>query len=99
MRRSRSTGSLVRRTFEPRPSAGGARGDRPDEDAAQRARPIRGGQALPPLHLATQLDDAYRTETCHKFHNARPWSSVGVAPGRQLATRYAIGSARTVAMR
>ena len=64
-----------------------------------RARPIRGGQALPPLHLATQLDDAYRAETCHKFHNARPWSSVGVAPGRQLATRYAIGSARTVAMR
>ena len=39
------------------------------------------GQALPPLHLATQqLDDAYRAETGHKFHNARPWSSVGVAP-------------------
>src|SRR5664280_2237630 len=45
------------------------------------------------------LVSAARPETCHKCHNARPWSNVGVAPGRQLATRYAIGSARTVAMR
>jgi len=47
MRRSRSTGSLVRRTyFEPRPSAGGARGDRLDEDAAQRSPNTTGGAGV-----------------------------------------------------
>jgi len=62
------------------------------------ARP-RGGQALPPLHLATQLDDAYRAETGHKVPQREAMVECRRGTGRQLATRYAIGSARTVAMR